>query len=238
MLADIASIVILSIALALPVFIIVLSFRLNFILHASILLIVFLLGSVLAGASGLINIYRHVSNILQLDRVAALLAFLSQSQTFTRTLLSTVTSAIFIVKFFTKINASKETVNNTGIGFFILMLVTKFCCATYKPMLCEILEVLECCLDLVCLLSSGLFLCLLATGDSVQPLTEVTPPLHLPKFSVMIINRVSLLVSLSHTAQSPNRLLYQAGRLSEDFISFSCKIFLLPRTFSQCCTAC
>ena len=160
MLADIAPIVVLILALALPVFIIIVSFRLNFILQASILLIVFLLGSVLAGASGLINIYRHVSNILQLDRVTALVTFLTQSQTFTRTLLSTVTSAIFIVKFFTKINASKETVNNTGIGFFILMLVTKFCCAPYKPMLCEILEILECCLDLICLLSSGLFLCL------------------------------------------------------------------------------
>ena len=211
MLADIAPIVILILALALPVFIILVSFRLNFILHASILLIVFLLGSVMAGASGLINIYRHLANILQLDRVTALLSFLTQSQTITRTLLSTVTTAIFIVKFFTKINASKETVNNAGIGFFILMLVTKFCCATYKPGLCEILEVLESCLDLVCLTSSGLFLCLLATADSVQPLTEVTPPLHLPKFSVMIINRVCLLLSLSHSTQSPNRLLYQAG---------------------------
>ena len=140
MLADIAPILILILALALPVFIILVSFRLNFILHASILLIVFLLGSVMAGASGLINIYRHLANILQLDRVTALLSFLTQSQTITRTLLSTVTTAIFIVKFFTKINASKETVNNAGIGFFILMLVTKFCCATYKPGLCEVLR--------------------------------------------------------------------------------------------------
>ena len=106
MLADIAPCIILILAIATPLFIIVLSFRLNFILHASILLIVFLLGSVLAGASGLINIYRHVGNILQVARVTALLAFLNQTQTFTRTLLSTVTSAIFIVKFFTKINAS------------------------------------------------------------------------------------------------------------------------------------
>ena len=211
MLTDIAPCIILILALATPLFIIVVSFRLNFILHASILLIIFLLGSVLAGASGLINIYRHVGNILQLARVTALVTFLNQTQTFTRTLLSTVTSAIFIVKFFTKINASKETVNNTGIGFFILMLVTKFCCATYKPMLCEILEILECCLDLICFLSSGLFLCLLTTDDSVQPLTEQTPPLHLPKFSVMIINRLSLLLSLSHASQSPSRLLYQAG---------------------------
>ena len=211
MLADLAQILVLILALALPVFIIVVSFRLHFILHASILLIVLLLGSVLAGASGLINIYRHLGNILQLARVRTLLTLLNQTQTFTRTLLSTVTSAIFIVKFFTKINASKETVNNSGIGFFILMLVAKFCCGTYKPMLCELLEILECCLDLVCLLSSGLFLCLLATTDPVEPLSEESPPLHLPRFSVMILNRLGLLLSLSHSNQSPERLLYQAG---------------------------
>ena len=240
MLADLASILLLLLALALPVFIILVSFRLHFILHASILLIVLLLGSVLAGASGLVNIYRHLSNILQLARLRTLLTFLTQTQTFTRTLLSTVTSAIFIVKFFTKINASKETVNNTGIGFFILMLVTKFVCGTYKPMLCEVLEILECCLDLVCFLSSCLFLCLLAATDPVQPLSEESPPLHLPRFYVMIVNRVCLLLSLSHTRQPPDRLLYQAGLLLVALRGFQLlfKIFFPLRTSSRCCTGC
>ena len=146
MIENIPSIIILPLAFAFPVLIIIISFRLNFILHASIFLIVFLLGSVFAGASGLLSIYRHVSNILELGKMLGLLSVLYQSQTITRSLLSTVSSAIFIVKFLTAVTASKETVNNAGIGFFILMLVTKFCCATIVPnneLVFECLEILE-----------------------------------------------------------------------------------------------
>ena len=222
MLADIPPLIILPIAFVLPVLIIIVSFRLNFILHASILLIVFLLGSVFAGATGLVSIYRHVSNILQLNKIQEMLSLLYQSQTITRTLLSTVSSAILIVKFLSVVKATKETVNNTGIGFFILMLVTKFCCATIvtnNEMLCELLELLECCLDLVCLLSSGLFQLVMPRTDSVHPLNEAGPPpaagppLHLPKFYVMVSSRMFLVVSLSsqyrHSYEDPALLLYQ-----------------------------
>lgn len=221
MIENIPSIIVLPIAFAFPVLIIIISFRLNFILHASIFLIVFLLGSVFAGASGLLSIYRHVSNILELGKMLGLLSLLYQSQTITRSLLSTVSSAIFIVKFLTAVTASKETVNNAGIGFFILMLVTKFCCATIIPnneMLCELLEILESCLDLVCLLSSGLFHLLVPRSDSVHPVTESSqtahsPPLHLPKFYLMATTRVFLLVSLTsqyrHSYEDPALVLYQ-----------------------------
>ena len=109
MLADIPPLIILPIAFVLPVLIIIVSFRLNFILHASILLIVFLLGSVFAGATGLVSIYRHVSNILQLNKIQEMLSLLYQSQTITRTLLSTVSSAILIVKFLSVVKSTKET---------------------------------------------------------------------------------------------------------------------------------
>lgn len=215
MIENIPSIIVLPLAFAFPVLIIIISFRLNFILHASIFLIVFLLGSVFAGASGLLSIYRHVSNILELGKMLGLLSVLYQSQTITRSLLSTVSSAIFIVKFLTAVTASKETVNNAGIGFFILMLVTKFCCATIIPnneLVFECLEILECCLDLVCLLSSGLFELTVRPGRETSQ-TEQSPPLHLPKFYLMVTTRVFLLVSLSsqyrHSYEDPNLALYQ-----------------------------
>ena len=76
MLSDIPPIVLLPIAFVLPVLMIFVSFRLNFNLHASILLIVFLLGSVFAGSTGLINIYRHVSNMLDLSKVLVIISYL------------------------------------------------------------------------------------------------------------------------------------------------------------------
>ena len=74
------------------------------------------------------------------------------------------------------------------------------------------LEILECCLDLVCLLSSGLFE-LTVRGGRETSQAEQSPPLHLPKFYLMVTTRVFLLVSLSsqyrHSYEDPTLALYQ-----------------------------
>ena len=85
-------------------------------------------------------------------------------------MLSTASTSILIVTFLTKVQASKETVNNAGIGFFILMVFAKFCSVTILPdvkfyssqetgqaLTFQMFEIVESFVDLVCLLSTGLW---------------------------------------------------------------------------------
>ena len=205
-----------------PFLMIVFSLRLNFHLQASFLLFGVLLGSFLAGMTGLKCFYKHLAIYFDwtVSVVPSTILTVSDTQEFARTFLSTCVTSIFIVKFLSKAMATRETVNNSGIGFFILMIFAKFCCVFILPNVkfysfktsgqtvsFQMFELLECFVDIICLASSLVFTlvtCNMA-GASVQPLTSdpvhedslpVTQPLQLPSFLAMSVNRVLLLISL------------------------------------------
>ena len=212
----------LPLASCLPILVIFLSFKINFQVQASFLLYVFLLGSLLSGLSGMLCLYRHITNLTKLEELSENKEMLiSKLQSYTRTMLSTTSTSICIVKFFTKVQASRETVNNAGIGFFILMIFAKFCCVTILPpdvkfysftgtdqkMTFEIFELFESVLDLVCLMSTCLFLLITCNRALavVQPINNtnedampITQPLHLPSFPILAGNRMFLLISLQY----------------------------------------
>ena len=203
-----------------PVLVIILSLRLKFHLQASFLLYGLLLGSFLTGMTGLLCFYRHIADYFNLN-ISVVPSFLvSNTHEFARTFLSTTVTSIFIVKFLSKAMAPRETVNNTGIGFFILMIFAKFCCvfilpnvkfysfkSTGQTVSFQIFELLECFVDVICLSSSLAFTVITCNmaGASVQPLTSdhqhedslpVTHRLQVPSFLAMAVNRVLLLLSL------------------------------------------
>jgi len=207
----------LPLAVVLPVVVIIISFRVNFQVQASFLLYVLLLGSLLTGFSGTLCSYRHISK----DDVKALLMekVIVKLQSLSRTILSTATTSIFIVKFLTKVRAKRETVNNAGIGFFILLIFTKFCSVTILPdvkfysfnetgqkITFEMFELLESGVDIICLISTVIFVLITCNGDNiVYPMTganedqqPVTQPLHLPSFPVMTLIRLFLLACLQY----------------------------------------
>ena len=206
----------------LPILVIFLSFKINFQVQASFLLYVFLLGSLLSGLSGTLCVYRHFTSLAKLEELSdSKQLLISKLQSYTRTMLSTTSTSIFIVKFFTKVQASRETVNNAGIGFFILMIFTKFCCVTILPpevkfysftgtdqkITFEMFELFEAVMDLVCLMSTCMFLMITCNRAVVvvQPITNtnddslpITQPLHLPTFPILAINRMFLVISLQY----------------------------------------
>ena len=205
-----------------PVLVIILSLRLNFHLQASFLLYGFLCGSFLTGMTGLLCFYKHVTVYFDLKTGVVPSILVSNTQEFVRTFLSTTITSIFIVKFLSKAMASRETVNNSGIGFFILMTFAKFCCVFILPNVkfyslkssgqtisFQIFELLECFVDVICLASSLLFALITCNkaGSTVQPLTltsdtvhpdslPVTQPLQLPSFLAVSVTRVLLVLSL------------------------------------------
>ena len=213
---------VLPICVICPVIVIILSLRLNFHLQASFLLYAFLLGSFLTGLSGLLCLYRHVAVYFELRISIVASILISKTQVFARTFLSTTATSIFIVKFFSKVQATRETVNNTGIGFFILILFAKFCCVSILPNVkfysfqqtgqtvsYQIFEILEFFVDIICLTSTSIFVLITCNraGASVQPLANdnvhedslpVTHPLQLPSFLAMTLNRVLLLLCLQN----------------------------------------
>ena len=203
-----------------PVLVIILSLRLNFHLQASFLLYGVLLGSFLTGMTGLMCFYRHIADYFNLN-ISVVPSFLvSNTHEFARTFLSTTVTSIFIVKFLSRAMAPRETVNNTGIGFFILMIFAKFCLvfilpnvkfysfkSTGQTVSFQIFELFECFVDVICLSSSLAFTVITCNmaGASVQPLASdtrhedslpVTHRLQLPSFLAMAVNRVLLLLSL------------------------------------------
>ena len=203
-----------------PFLMIVFSLRLNFHLQASFLLFGVLLGSFLAGMTGIKCFYKHLAIYFDWTLVRWTVLTVSDTQEFARTFLSTCVTSIFIVKFLSKAMATRETVNNSGIGFFILMIFAKFCCVFILPdvkfysfktsgqtVSFQMFELLECFVDTICLASSLVFTLMTCNmaGASVQPLTSdqvhedslpVTQPLQLPSFLAMSVNRVLLLISL------------------------------------------
>ena len=208
---------VLPLAIVLPTIVIILSFRLNFQVQASFLLYIFLTGSFLTAVSGVGCLSRHVWNIP--DKMETLLG---QTQDFARTILSTTSTAIFLVKFLSKAQASRETVNNVGIGFFILMIFAKFCSVTILPdvklysfqetqqdLTFEMFEILEFFIDTICCISTSVFvmitcnraddqLTLLQPQVSNDDSLPVRAPLNLPVFPVMVVTRVFLLFSLQY----------------------------------------
>ena len=196
----------------LPIIVIIISFRVNFQVQASFLLYVFLIGSFLSGMSGALCAYRHVTHEDVEDRLKnpVLDSLISKSQSLARTLLSTTSTSICIVKFFTRIQATRETVNNAGIGFFITMIFAKFCSVTILPdvkfymfketgqkVTFEMFELFECGVDIICLLSTILFILITCNKEAiVYPINNasddqlpVTQPLNLPAFPLMTLNR-------------------------------------------------
>jgi hypothetical protein len=228
---NVSSLILLPLAFVIPLVLIFSSFRIKFSSNASFLLIIFLVTSFFAGITGILCLYRHVNNLLEGEEVPFLINLLFVSQVFTRTIMSTTSSAIFVVKFLSIAGSSKETALNTAIGLFILMIVAKFCCATIIPevttlgghnfgknITCEVLETVEAGIDIVCLL----FACLAKfckRKDSVEPMGTGTlppsPPRSLPSFLMMILNRLSLVAAAIHSVMnafdSPNMLLPQDG---------------------------
>ena len=205
-----------------PLLVIILSLRLNFHLQASFLLYGLLVGSFLTGMTGLLCFYRHIAVYFELNTRVVPSILVSNTQEFARTFLSTTVTSIFIVKFLSRAMATRETVNSTGIGFFILMIFAKFCCVFILPNVkfysfepsgqsvsFQIFELLECFVDIICLASSLVFALITCnmSGASVQPLPlpsgsvhedslPVSQPLQLPSLLTMGINRVLLLLSL------------------------------------------
>lgn len=207
---------VLPLAIVLPTIVIILSFRLNFQVQASFLLYIFLIGSFLTSVTGVVCLYRHFTAIPE-----TLDTLLGQTQDFARTILSTTSTSIFLVKFLTKAQASRETVNNVGIGFFILMIFSKFCSVTIlldvkfysfqsteQSLSYEMLEVFEFMVDIICTISTLLFimitcnqadnLVILHHAVSNDDSLPVRSPLNLPTFPVMAITRVFLLFSLEY----------------------------------------
>ena len=138
--------------------------------QASFLLYVFLLGALVTGGTGLVCLYRDLSRGPASSLGLFFIRCISPTQAFARTVLSTASTSILIVTFLTKVQASKETVNNAGIGFFILMVFAKFCSVTILPdvkfyssqetgqaLTFQMFEIVESFVDLVCLLSTGLW---------------------------------------------------------------------------------
>ena len=90
-------------------------------------------------------------------------------QSLSRTILSTASTSIFIVKFLNKVRAKRETVNTAGIGFFITSIFSKFCSVTILPdvkysfnetgqkITFEMFELLECGVDIICLVRLKMF---------------------------------------------------------------------------------
>ena len=205
-----------------PLLVIILSLRLNFHLQASFLLYGLLVGSFLTGMTGLLCFYRHIAVYFEFNIRVVPSILVSNTQEFARTFLSTTVTSIFIVKFLSRAMATRETVNSTGIGFFILMIFAKFCCVfilpnvkfySFKPsgqtVSFQIFEILECFVDIICLASSLVFALITCNmpGASVQPLPlpsgsvhedslPVTQRLQLPSLLTMGVNRVLLLLSL------------------------------------------
>ena len=60
----------LPLASCLPILVIFLSFKINFQVQASFLLYVFLLGSLLSGLSGMLCLYRHITNLTKLEELS------------------------------------------------------------------------------------------------------------------------------------------------------------------------
>ena len=202
-------------SLILPILVIIISFRVNFQVQASFLLYLFLIGSFLAGMSGSLCAYRHFTDSYDEEledkmRNTVLDSLISKSQSLARTLLSTTSTSICIVKFFTRIQATRETVNNAGIGFFITMIFAKFCSVTILPdvkfymfketgqkVTFEMFELFECGVDIICLLSTILFILITCNKEAiVYPINNasddqlpVTQPLNLPAFPLMTLNR-------------------------------------------------
>ena len=123
---------VLPLAIVLPTIVIIFSFRLNFQVQASFLLYIFLIGSFLTSVTGVVCLYRHFTAIPE-----TLDTLLGQTQDFARTILSTTSTSIILVKFLTKAQASREPVNNVGIGFFILMIFSKVCSVTILLLLIQ-----------------------------------------------------------------------------------------------------
>ena len=228
---NVSSLVLLPLAFVIPLVLIFSSLRIKFSSNASLFLIVFLITSFLVGSTGLLCLYRHVNNLLEGEEVSFLIKLLFVSQVFTRTIMSTTSSAIFAVKFLSIAGVAKETAPNSAIGLLILMMVGKFCCITILPevntingftfqqnITCEVLEAVETGIDMLCVLLAC-FAKFFKRKDSVEPVGSSTippsQPRSLPSFLLLILNRGSLCAAGFHSSinkfDSPDMFFPQAG---------------------------
>merc|ERR550532_667106 len=131
-LGDIAAVVALLLALLVPSLLTTAASRLPSS-SSSALLVVILLASCFAGATGLGNLYRHITSILASEEASVEnppMVILDNAQLLSRSILSTITTVIFIVRTLALVKAEEETVNTSGILFLLVISAAKFVSVT------------------------------------------------------------------------------------------------------------